>query len=312
MSAFSAIGEEAELDRNEFTPGIEPQATWCPGCGDFGVLKALKQAAPELGLTPDEILLVTGIGCSGKLNSYFDSYGYHSIHGRSLPIARAAKLANPGLSVIAAGGDGDGYGIGGNHFMHTARENHDITYIVFNNEIFGLTKGQTSPTSPKGHKSKTQPQGSAKDPIRPLSLALTSGASYIARTAAVNPRQAGNILAEAIEHDGFAHVDFLTQCPTWNKDAKQYVPYVDVQDSDDYDFDVNDRGEAAEMMQETEDVLHEGTVLTGRFYVEEDRPSYQQEKIDQGQMPEEPLAERYFDDSADWQRTADELIARHR
>ena len=312
MSAFSAIGEEAELDRNEFTPGIEPQATWCPGCGDFGVLKALKQAAPELGLTPDEILLVTGIGCSGKLNSYFDSYGYHSIHGRSLPIARAAKLANPGLSVIAAGGDGDGYGIGGNHFMHTARENHDMTYIVFNNEIFGLTKGQTSPTSPKGHKSKTQPQGSAKDPIRPLSLALTSGASYVARTAAVNPRQAGNILAEAIEHDGFAHVDFLTQCPTWNKDAKQYVPYVDVQDSEDYDFNMNDRGEAAEMMQETEDVLHEGTVLTGRFYVEEDRPSYQQEKIDQGQMPEEPLAERYFDDSADWQRTADELIARHR
>jgi pyruvate ferredoxin oxidoreductase beta subunit len=311
-SAFSAIGEEAELDRDEFTPGIEPQATWCPGCGDFGVLKALKQAAPELGLTPDEILLVTGIGCSGKLNSYFDSYGYHSIHGRSLPIARAAKLANPGLSVIAAGGDGDGYGIGGNHFMHTARENHDMTYIVFNNEIFGLTKGQTSPTSPKGHKSKTQPQGSAKDPIRPLSLALTSGASYIARTAAVNPRQAGNILAEAIEHDGFAHVDFLTQCPTWNKDAKQYVPYVDVQDSEDYDFDMNDRGEAAEMMQETEDVLHEGTVLTGRFYVEEDRPSYQQEKIDQGQMPEEPLAERYFDDSAEWERTADELIARHR
>jgi pyruvate ferredoxin oxidoreductase beta subunit len=312
MSAFSAIGEEAELDRDEFTPGIEPQATWCPGCGDFGVLKALKQAAPELGLTPDEILLVTGIGCSGKLNSYFDSYGYHSLHGRALPVARASKLANPGLSVIAAGGDGDGYGIGGNHFMHTARENHDITYIVFNNEIFGLTKGQTSPTSPKGHKSKTQPQGSAKDPVRPLSLGLTSGASYIARTAAVNPRQAGEILAEAIEHDGFAHIDFLTQCPTWNKDAKQYVPYVDVQDSDDYDFDVHDREEAAAMMQETEDVLHEGTVLTGRFYVEEDRPSYQQEKIDQGQMPDEPLAERYFDDSAEWERTADELIANHR
>ena len=312
MSAFSAIGEEAEMDREEFTPGIEPQATWCPGCGDFGVLKALKQAAPEVGLTPDEILLVTGIGCSGKLNSYFDSYGYHSIHGRALPVARASKLANPGLTVLAAGGDGDGYGIGGNHFMHTARENHDMVYIVFNNEIFGLTKGQTSPTSPKGHKSKTQPQGSAKDPVRPLSLGLTSGASYIARTAAVNPRQAGEILAEAIEHDGFAHIDFLTQCPTWNKDAKQYVPYIDVQDSDDYDFDVHDRREAAEMMQETEDVLNEGTVLTGRFYVEEDRPSYQQEKIDQGQMPEEPLAERYFDDDAEWERTADELIARHR
>ena len=311
-SAFSAIGEEAELERDDFTPGIEPQATWCPGCGDFGVLKALKQAMPELGLTPDEVLLVTGIGCSGKLNSYFDSYGYHSIHGRSLPIARAAKLANPGLTVIAAGGDGDGYGIGGNHFMHTARENHDMTYIVFNNEIFGLTKGQTSPTSPKGHKSKTQPHGSAKEPIRPLSLALTSGASYIARTAAVNPRQAGNILAEAIAHDGFAHVDFLTQCPTWNKDAKQYVPYIDIQDSEDYDFDVHDRREAAEMMHETEDVLHEGTVLTGRFYVDEDRRSYGQEKIDQGEMPEQPLAERYFDAEYEWERTADELIARHR
>ena len=312
MSAFSAIGEEVELDREEFTPGIEPQATWCPGCGDFGVLKALKQAMPEVGLSPEEVLLVTGIGCSGKLNSYFDSYGYHSIHGRPLPIARAAKLANPGLTVIAAGGDGDGYSIGGNHFMHTARENHDMTYIVFNNEIFGLTKGQTSPTSPKGHTSKTQPYGSAKDPVRPLSLALTSGASYVARTAAVNPRQAGNVLAEAIEHDGFAHVDFLTQCPTWNKDAKQYVPYIDVQESEDYEFDVGDRREAMEMMHETEDILHEGTVLTGRYYVDDERPSYQQEKINEGQMPEEPLAERYFDDSAEWERAADELIARHR
>ncbi|WP_336344478.1 thiamine pyrophosphate-dependent enzyme [Halalkalicoccus ordinarius] len=311
MSAFNAIGEEREIDREEFTPGIEPQPTWCPGCGDFGVLKALKQAMPEVGRTPDETLLVTGIGCSGKLNSYFESYGFHTIHGRSLPVARAAKLANPGLEVIAAGGDGDGYGIGGNHFMHTARENHDMTYIVFNNEIFGLTKGQTSPTSPKGHKSKTQPSGSAKDPIRPLSLSLTSGASYIARTAAVNPNQAKQILAEAMEHDGFAHVDFLTQCPTWNKDAKQYVPYIDVQESEDYDFDVHDRDEAAAMMREAEDSLNEGTVLTGRFYADDERPSYQEEKIAIGEMPEEPLAERYFDDDYEWERSAD-LLDRHK
>ena len=310
--SFSAIGQAAqgeEIDREAFTPGIEPQATWCPGCGDFGVLKALKGAMPEVGRTPDETLLVTGIGCSGKLNSYFESYGMHSIHGRSLPIARAAKLANPGLEVIAAGGDGDGYGIGGNHFMHTARENHDMTYIVFDNEIFGLTKGQTSPTSPKGHESKTQPHGSAKDPIRPLSLALTSGASYVARTAAVNPRQATEILTEAIEHDGFAHVDFLTQCPTWNKDAKQYVPYTDVQQSDDFDFDVHDRQEAAEMMHETEDKLYEGEVLTGRFYVDEERRSYGEEKRSTGEMPEEPLAERYFDAEADWERSYDLLDA---
>jgi pyruvate ferredoxin oxidoreductase beta subunit len=311
MSAFSAIDEEREIDREEFTPGIEPQATWCPGCGDFGVLKALKQAMPELGRTPDETLLVTGIGCSGKLNSYFESYGFHTIHGRALPVARAAKLANPGTEVIAAGGDGDGYGIGGNHFIHTARENHDMTYIVFNNEIFGLTKGQTSPTSPKGHKSKTQPHGSAKQPIRPLSLALNAGASYVARTAAVNPNQAKEILIEAIEHDGFAHVDFLTQCPTWNKDAKQYVPYTDVQQSDEFDFDVENREEAGKMMYEVESKLYEGEVLTGRFYHDPDRPSYGEEKRAIGELPEEPLAERYHDDDVEWERAADELLDYH-
>ncbi len=311
MSAFNAIGEEREIDRDEFTPGVEPQPTWCPGCGDFGVLKALKQALPEVGRTPEEVLTVTGIGCSGKLNSYLDTYGFHTIHGRSLPVARAAKLANTDLEVIAAGGDGDGYGIGGNHWIHTARENHDMTYIVFNNEIFGLTKGQTSPTSPKGHKSKTQPSGSAKMPLRPLSMSLNAGASYIARTAAVNPNQAKEIIAEAIEHDGFAHVDFLTQCPTWNKDARQYVPYIDVQESDDYDFDVTDRREAAEMMRETEDVLNEGTVLTGRYYVEEDRPSYQEEKKAVGELPDQPLAERYFDEDAEWERSYD-LLDRHK
>ncbi|WP_254840246.1 thiamine pyrophosphate-dependent enzyme [Natronomonas marina] len=309
MSAFNAIGEEREVERDEYTPGIEPQATWCPGCGDFGVLKALKGAMADLGKDPEEILLATGIGCSGKLSSYFESYGLHTIHGRALPIARAAKLANPDLEVVAAGGDGDGYGIGGNHFMHTARENHDMTYIVFNNEIFGLTKGQTSPTSPKGHKSKTQPHGSAKSPIRPLSLALTSGASYVARTAAVNPNQAQEILVEAIEHDGFAHIDFLTQCPTWNKDAKQYVPYIDVQQDDDYEFDVSDREEAARMMQKTEASLYEGEVLTGRFYHEADRPSYGEEKRQVGEMPDEPLAERYHDDDYEWERSYDLLDA---
>ena len=312
MSAFSAIGEGREVDQNEYTPDLEPQATWCPGCGDFGVLKALKGAAQELGKSPEEMLLCTGIGCSGKLNSYFDSYGFHTIHGRSLPVARAAKLANPGVEVIAAGGDGDGYGIGGNHFMHSARENHDMTYIVFNNEIFGLTKGQTSPTSPKGHKSKTQPAGSAKEPLRPLSLSLNAGASYVARTAAVNPNQAKEIIVEAMEHDGFAHVDFLTQCPTWNKDAKQYVPYIDVNDSDDYEFDKTDRREAADMMAETENALHEGKVLTGRYYVDKDRMSYTEEKQAIGEMPEEPLAERYFDDSYEWERSADLFLDKHK
>jgi pyruvate ferredoxin oxidoreductase beta subunit len=307
MSTFSAIGEHAEIESDDFTPGIEPQATWCPGCGDFAVLKALKQAMPEVGRNPDEVLLVTGIGCSGKLNSYFESYGFHSIHGRALPVARASKLTNPELEVIAAGGDGDGYGIGGNHFMHTARENHDLTYIVFNNEVFGLTKGQTSPTSPMGHKSKTQPHGSAKAPMRPLSMALSSGASYIARTAAVNPNQAKQVLVEAIRHDGFAHVDFLTQCPTWNKDAKQYVPYTDVNESEEYEWDLSNREEAGRMMYEVESALYEGEVLTGKFYQEAERPSYEEEKRAIGEMPETPLAERYFDPDAEWERSYDFL-----
>ena len=307
MSAFSAIGEHGEIEPEEFTPRQEPQPTWCPGCGDFAVLNALKKAMPAVGRSPDEVLLVTGIGCSGKLNSYFESFGFHTLHGRSLPVARAAKLANPNIEVVAAGGDGDGYGIGGNHFMHTARENHDMLYIVFNNEVFGLTKGQSSPTSPKGHKSKTQPLGVAKDPIRPLSMGLASGASYIARTAAVNPNQATQILQEAIEHNGFAHVDFLTQCPTWNKEAREYVPYTDIQDSEDYDFDVHDRREAADMMAEAESALYEGTVLTGRFFIDEDRPSYQDEKQAIGEIPEEPLAERYFDDDYEWERSYDIL-----
>lgn len=292
---FTPLDEEYDTDSDDFTPGIEPQATWCPGCGDFAVLKALKGAVPELNLSPDGVLLVTGIGCSGKLSSYFDSYGFHAIHGRALPVGRAAKLANTDLEVVVAGGDGDGYGIGGNHFMHTARENHDITYIVFNNEIFGLTKGQTSPTSPRGHESKTQYGGAAKDPVRPLSIALSSGASYIARTAAVNPNQATQIVREAMEHDGFAHIDFLTQCPTWNKEAREYVPYTDVQESDEYNFNPRDRSEASQMMEKVEDKLYEGEILTGRFYVEEDRATYHQEKQARGSMPDEPVVYQNFD-----------------
>ncbi|MFP4529965.1 MAG: thiamine pyrophosphate-dependent enzyme [Halodesulfurarchaeum sp.] len=307
MTQFNAIGGGEDVSDEDFTLEAEPQPTWCPGCGDFSVLRSLKGAMADIGRDPEEILLVTGIGCSGKLNSYFDSYGFHAIHGRTLPLGRAAKMVNHDLEVIAAGGDGDGYGIGGNHFTHTARENHDMTYIVFNNEVFGLTKGQSAPTSPKGHVSKTQLKGVAKDPVRPLSLALSAGASYIARTAATNPNQAREILAEAVEHDGFAHVDFLTQCPTWNKDGGEYVPYIDVQESDDYDFDVTDRREAAEMMYETEHALYEGKVLTGRYYVEEDRRTYQEEKQMREEMPESPIVERYFDEDYEWGRSYDRL-----
>lgn len=307
---FSPLSDKNEqFDKDDFTPEIEPQATWCPGCGDFAVLKSLKEASSRSNISPDELLLVTGIGCSGKLSSYFNSYGFHAIHGRALPVGRAAKLANTDLEVVVAGGDGDGYGIGGNHFMHTARQNHDMTYIVFNNEIFGLTKGQTSPTSPKGHESKTRFGGSATDPVRPMSMALSAGASYIARTAATNPQQAADIVQEAMDHDGFAHIDFLTQCPTWNKDAKEYVPYTDVQDSDEYDFDVTDRAEASRMMEIVEDKLYDGEVLTGRFYVEDiDRPPYHIEKQHRNSMPDEPIVYQNFGDEREDYSTAIDWI----
>lgn len=306
-SDFSGFDDPTEYSRDDFTPAAEPQPTWCPGCGDFSVSRALKGALADMGLSPDETLLVTGIGCSGKLNSYVDTYGFHTIHGRALPLARGAKLTNPELTVIVAGGDGDGYGIGGNHFMHTARENQDLAYIVFNNEVFGLTKGQTSPTSPKGHKSKTQPKGTAKDPVRPLSLAITAGASYVARAAATNPRQAQSIVTEAIEHDGFAHVDFLTQCPTWNKDAKEYVPYIDINDSEDYEFDPTVHTDALEMAREAEQALYDGEILTGRFYVENHRRTAVEEKRHRGEAPEQPLVRRYYDEDADWGRAYDLL-----
>jgi pyruvate ferredoxin oxidoreductase beta subunit len=142
-------------------------------------------------------------------------------------------------------------------------------------------------------------------------MALTGGASYVARTAAVNPNQAQEILVEAIEHDGFSHIDFLTQCPTWNKDAKQYVPYVDIQQNEEYGFDIEDRREAGQAMYEAEGALYDGTVLTGRFYHDEDRPSYGVEKRSVGEMPETPLAERYFDESYEWERSYD-MLAPHK
>ena len=148
---------------------------WCPGCGDFGVLHALKQAIVELGLYPHEVLTISGIGCSSNLPGYINTYGMHTLHGRSLAVATGAQLANHQLKVIVTGGDGDGYGIGGNHFLHTMRRNVDLTYIVMDNQIYGLTTGQVSPTSVKGMKTKSTPTGSVENPINPIPLAITGG-----------------------------------------------------------------------------------------------------------------------------------------
>jgi 2-oxoglutarate ferredoxin oxidoreductase subunit beta len=211
---------EAVLNREELTLELYegPVAPdWCPGCGDFGVLNALKKAALELELLPHELMVVSGIGCSSNLPGYIHSYGVHSLHGRALPVATGIKLANRDLHVIITGGDGDGYGIGMGHFIHAMRRNLDLTYVVMNNQIYGLTTGQASPTTMKEVRTKTTPRGNAELPINPLSLAIASGATYVARGFSGNTRQLTALFAGAIAHKGFALIDVFSPCVTYNK-----------------------------------------------------------------------------------------------
>ncbi|MHC4731863.1 MAG: thiamine pyrophosphate-dependent enzyme [Planctomycetota bacterium] len=190
---------------------------WCPGCGDFGVLKSLKEAIVQLQIEPHNVLVVSGIGCSSNLPGFIRTYGVHSLHGRSLPVATGAALANHELRVIAVGGDGDGYGIGLGHFLHAMRRNLNLTYIVMDNEIYGLTTGQTSPTTTEGHQTKSTPRGNAEKPIQPLALAVTTGATYVARAFSAEQKHLTRILADAIQHRGFSIVDVFSPCVTFNK-----------------------------------------------------------------------------------------------
>lgn len=203
-----------ELTIQDFNAKTE---TWCPGCGDFGVNGALKRAVVNLKLRPHDIVLVTGIGCSSKITDYFKSYGFHTLHGRTLPVATAIKLANPRLTVIVATGDGDGYAIGMGHFIHTIRRNPDITMVVMNNQVYGLTKGQYSPTAQMGFPSGTTPGGSKDHPIDGCALALAAGATFVARTFSGDMKETTAILEAAIRHRGFALVDDLSPCVTFNK-----------------------------------------------------------------------------------------------
>jgi len=194
---------------------VEPD--WCAGCGDFGVLKSLKTATTDNGVKPHEMLLVSGIGCSSNLPGFFYSYGIHSIHGRALPVATGAKLANHNLKVVITGGDGDGYGIGVGHFIHAMRRNLDLTYVVMDNEIYGLTTGQASPTTAEGHKTKTTPRGNVEMPLNPLALALTAGATFVARGFSGQPAQLSSLIEQGIAHKGFALIDVFSPCVTYNK-----------------------------------------------------------------------------------------------
>jgi 2-oxoglutarate ferredoxin oxidoreductase subunit beta len=196
---------------------VREKIQWCAGCGNFAINTALKGALAELNLPNHKVVMVSGIGCSSKNPHYVNTYGFEGLHGRPLPIASAIKLANHELTVIAEGGDGDGYGIGVQHFVHIMRRNYDLNYIVHNNQIYGLTAGQASPTSQKGMKTKTTPNGVIEVPFNPIAYAILGGATYVARGFAGDVPHLKELIKNAITHKGFALVDVFQPCVTFNK-----------------------------------------------------------------------------------------------
>ena len=190
---------------------------WCPGCGDFGVLAALQKSLVALDIDPNDLTIIAGIGCSGKIGNYINGYNLHVVHGRTLPAAMGVKLANRDLKVICAGGDGDAYAIGMGHFMHAMRRNVDLTYVVMDNHIYGLTKGQYSPTSDSGFQTKTTPKGNIERPVHPLSTALAAGCTFVAQGFSSWQPQLASLIQQAVRHPGFALVNIISPCVTYNK-----------------------------------------------------------------------------------------------
>ncbi|HRY02167.1 MAG TPA: 2-oxoacid:ferredoxin oxidoreductase subunit beta [Beijerinckiaceae bacterium] len=204
----------------DFKSGVEP--IWCPGCGDFGVLQALQRALAANGRPPHEVALVSGIGCSSRLPAYTSAYGFHGVHGRALPVATGLKLARPELEVVVVGGDGDGYSIGGNHFMHACRRNVNLTYIVMDNRVYGMTKGQPSPTTEADWDSDIAPGGVGVSPFSPVAIALAAGANFVARGFALDVKPLADILVAAMKHPGFSFVEVLSPCITFRPEEMDW------------------------------------------------------------------------------------------
>ncbi len=213
------------LTFRDYASALKP--VWCPGCGDFSVLSAITKALAELALRPEEIALVSGIGCASRIPAYVNAYGFHGVHGRALPLATGLKVARPELTVLVAGGDGDGFSIGGNHFLHACRRNVDLTYIVMDNQVYGMTKGQASPTTePDWERGKLTPGGPQINPFQPLAIALASGANFIARASSSDPNGAARLLVEAIRHPGFSFVQVLSPCVTYRPEQREWKKLV--------------------------------------------------------------------------------------
>ncbi len=195
----------------------DTKPTWCPGCGDFGVVAAVEMAVKRLQIPSHNVVIVSGIGCSSNLPHFLSSYGFHGIHGRAMPVAEGIHWANHDLTVIVTGGDGDGFGIGIGHLVHAMRRNVNLTYVTMDNQIYGLTTGQASPTSMMGQRTKSTPEGVIENPIDPISIALASGATYVARGFSAEVKHLADLIANGIQHKGFSLIDTMSPCVTYNK-----------------------------------------------------------------------------------------------
>jgi 2-oxoglutarate ferredoxin oxidoreductase subunit beta len=252
------MSEMIKLKAKDYKSEVKP--IWCPGCGHFSVHNAITKAMAALGTDKDNTVLVSGIGCSSRLPAYVDSYGFHGVHGRGLAIAQGLKVARPDLTVLALGGDGDGFSIGGNHFIHACRRNVNITYIAMDNEVYGMTKGQASPTTPVDwDHSKLTPHGPGVRPFKPAALALAAGAPWIARAYSGNPNQMAKLIAEAVEFPGFSFLHVMSQCITFCPEQTDWKGIID------------ERSEPAttDADEAVKQFLHEDGFQTGLLYCEE-------------------------------------------
>ncbi len=263
----TSVESARQLTMADMKGKVDPD--WCPGCGDFGVLAALQKALVELQIPTHNIVTISGIGCSSNLPGYMNTYGMHTLHGRSLAVATGLKLANHELTVIVTGGDGDGFGIGGNHFVHTMRRNVDLLYIVMDNQIYGLTTGQTSPTSRVGMKTKSMPFGNVESPVNPISLALAVGATFVARGFSGEQKHLTELIRQGIQHKGFSFLDVFSPCVTYNHDNtyQWFRPRVK-QLENDLSYDASDWSAAME-----KSLLWGEEIPIGKFFERTDLPA---------------------------------------
>jgi len=252
----------------EFRNNVKPN--WCPGCGDFSIQAAIQRAAANVGLEPENLAVISGIGCSGRISGYINAYGFHGIHGRVLPIAQGVKLANRELTVIASGGDGDGFAIGMGHTVHAIRRNLNVTYIVMDNQIYGLTKGQTSPRSAEGFKTKSTPEGSIETTLSPLEIALSAGATFIAQSFSSDLKQLTKLIEEGINHEGFSLINVFSPCVTFNKINTYDWFKENIVNLEQFpDYDPSNRVQAMNKIMET------NGMLTGLIYQNKTRKAYE-------------------------------------